>query len=309
MIIDKDLEQIKSILESKDPKAEINKYYPEEYKKYFTEQTKALNEYRLLPVLVVTAIIIGYVIEKLIKWIKEHKQKDVTELTANLKKLDDKFVKANAFFSFGSNEAKVKKFEKTDCEIRSIVLKDKDNPSKFYKLSLDFLAYNPEYVTKSLEDCFRYCETLDADAKAAHLKLYREQNLQTIYNSFMNKHWYILSTEPYCKSSMYNNIRVGEVLKTYKSWIDWIHDALKAYNEALQAQLQYLQLCNQAYNNLTNKYGKEKEYKDTIDAIFKTCIKNTELSLEFNNKAFIILNDMVKFYTESLDALIEKYKK
>jgi hypothetical protein len=231
-------------------------------------------------------------------------------LSTNLKKLDDKFVKVNAFFNLlGGNNPKVRKNERTDCEVRSIVLKDNENPSKFYKLSLDFLAYNPEYFNRSIEDCFKYCDTLDANAKTAHLKLYRDNTLDSIYKSFMNNHWYILSTEPYCKSSMYNNVKVGEILKTYKSWIDWIHDALKAYNEALEVQLQYLQLCNQAYNNLTNKYGKDKEYKETLDAIFKTVIKNSNLSLEFNNKAFIILNDMVKFYTEALDALVEKYKK
>lgn len=304
-----ELEKINYVLEAEDKRAAMDEVFPGEYELALKEHSQALNEYRLLPVLIVTGIIIGWLIEKLIKFINEHKKKDIPEIEMSLKKLDDKFVKVNQFLGFGGNKYKVDKNARVNAEIRSIVLRDKDNPSKMYKLVYSGLIYNPEPIAAYIEQNLRYCATLDGEAKTTQLKAFTQGAVTSLSEDFMKNYGYILFTEPYCKVSMYNNIKLGEVLKAYDEWIKFIHGAVDAYNKNLEIQLQYFQLCNQSYNNLTSKYGKDKECKDAIDQIYKVILTNSQNSLEFNNKALIILNEMIKFYTEELDKFVEMYKK
>ena len=294
-------EKIQAVLESDDMKSAYKEQFPDEYQ-------GVLREADPVAMLITGVVIIGAIIAKIVEFIKKKQKKDIDELQSNLKIANDKYLKVDYLFNHDS-KGKLRLFgKKIDCDIESIVLVEKGNTSKYYQLIYDDLMYDSEYFVKDINNTVAYINTLDKDTRTRNIQSHTDDLIKKIHDGFMSRHGYILQYDPYLKITHYKNQDAKRVLKVYKQWLDYAKKCVDIYNNNLSVQLQFYQLLDQAYNNLINKYGKDKELKGMIDTIFKQLLKNSNDSLDFNSRALTILNEMVKFYIKELDSMYEQFK-
>ena len=91
----------------------------------------------------------------------------------------------------------------------------------------------------------------------------------------------------------------------YKEDIANIYSNTAYMNQLVQTQMQYLQLCNQAYNKMIAKYGKDKYGKKLVDDIFKKMLYYSTLAIDFNNAINETLVEQIRYYVSELEKIYE----
>ena len=92
----------------------------------------------------------------------------------------------------------------------------------------------------------------------------------------------------------------------YDSLMKDVEDVYTAYmNQLVQTQMQYLQLCQQAYNKMIAKYGKDKYGKKLVDDIFKKMLYYSTLAIDFNNDINETLVEQIRYYVSELEKIYE----
>lgn len=140
----------------------------------------------------------------------------------------------------------------------------------------------------------------------------KKHDFQGMYDSLMkdvedvyHSYEYISHTKPVLLCKDYKNQRLETVLMVYKEDIANIYSNTAYMNQLVQTQMQYLQLCNQAYNKMIAKYGKDKYGKKLVDDIFKKMLYYSTLAIDFNNDINETLVEQIRYYVSELEKIYD----
>ena len=299
--LNEEYKKIKAVIESEDWKEAYKNNFKEDYDKILTEEAD------LIAMGIVAAIAIGAIIAKLISWLKGKYNESVKKLLAQSKELNDIYTKVNDLLSNNRKVAFKHRNDIIDAEIHSAVMIDKKDSSKVYKLYLDQLVFNSDSFIKYLTEIINYSSSKSSNDKERVEMLNRKVDsmIADIDEYVMNNNGYIYTCEPSIKITKYKNKRLKEVVYAYKQWVDEVYKIIDIYNQNISAQLQYLQVLETAYKKMSFDYSKDKDAKAAVDKLFKHLLKTATASMDFNSKALIIFNEMIKYYSDALHKIYD----
>lgn len=277
--------------------------FPNEYNQVLREMDEDAAS-----MIAVGAFAVLVIIGKLISWIKNKYRLTIQKLYGNSKELNDIYTKVSDMLANDKMARFKHRNDLMDGDIQYIIMQDKKDSSKKYQLIIDNLAYNSEFFIKQINDIMAYVDSQSKKDKEANIKKMTDDLMNQIQQGFMNNHGFVLTCDPMMKSESYNKIKLEKYLTRCKDWVSAIYRILYIYNQNVSGQLQYLQLLQQAYGKMIKDYGKDKDAKNMIDTIFKQLIKNVTASMDFNSKSMVILNEMIKFYSDMLTKIYEHIK-
>lgn len=295
------INKIKIVMEAEDFKSAMKENFPEAYNEALKEDTDFAS------MLTVGVIYIGVIIAFLIKWIKNKYRLTVNKLMDQSKELNDIYTKIEDILAHDKMARFKHRNDMVSADIEDIVMKDK-NTGKIYKLTIDNIAYDPDYFINQIKNILQYTQGMSNKEKSENIVKMVENLRSEVRQSFMNEHGFVLSCEPIVKITHYNKIKLEKVILIDKDWIESIYNILYICNQNASGQLTYLQLLQQAYNKLSVEYKNDKEAKKAVDDIFKDLLKNITISMEFNSKSMKVLDEMIHHYAEDLEKIYETLK-
>ena len=188
--------------------------------------------------------------------------------------------------------------------MKRVLLKDKNKPNTYYKLIVDELAWDSEYVVNFIDNAMAtIINTKDENTKQSMFDSAYADISGQIDSTFTKNHGYITYTEPFIQNTDYKNQRLEDVLMIYKDNIGVVYDNIAYMNQTVSAQMQYLQLTQQAYNRMIGKYGKDKLGKKMVEDIFKKMLVYAGMSIDFNNAITNSMLEEIRYYTNALNEL------
>lgn len=302
--LDEEYRKIKAVIESENWKDTYKENFEEDYNKKLTEEAD------LIAMGIVAAIAIGAIIYKLITWLRGKYTDTVKKLLVQSKELNDIYTKVNDLLSNNRKVAFTHRNDIIDAEIHSAVMIDKKDPSKIYRLYIDQLVFNSDYFIKQLTEIINYSSSKSSnnEDRAETLNRMVDAIITNVDEYVMKNNGYIYTCEPNVKITIYKNKRLKEVVASYKEWVDEIYRIIDIYNKNISAQLQYLQILETAYKKMSFDYNKDKEAKAAIDKLFKYLLKVATASMDFNSKALVVLNEMIKYYSDALHKIYDNIR-
>ena len=229
----------------------------ENTKKYLQESDVAL----------FAGMTVAAIIAMMMAYIKNKYSINVQKILDQTKELNDIYAKVDDMLKNDKMARFKHRNDKVNATTKTAVLKDTKDPRKMYKITPDLLAYNSEYFINEIDKIMEYVNNVSDDKKHDFQGMYDSlmKDVEDVYHSYE----YISHTKPVLLCKDYKNQRLETVLMVYKEDIANIYSNTAYMNQLVQTQMQYLQLCNQAYNKMIAKYGKDKYGKKLVDDIFK----------------------------------------
>jgi hypothetical protein len=295
--LNEEYRKIKAVVESKDWKAAVRENFSEDYDQVLLKED--------FSVIAMGVFAIGIVIAKIISWLKGKYSLTVKKLLTQSKELNDIYTKVNALLANDKMARFRHRNDRINAEVHSIVMIDKKTGTA-YKLYIDNLIYNADACITRLNEIIRYSSTkATPEEKVKTLNNMVDNLIAEVDESMMKYHGFVLTCDPFMKITKFTNQRLEDVLMAYKDWIEFIYTATNSINNNITAQLQYFQLLETAYKKMSVEYSKDKDAKEVVDKLFKYLIKNATASMDFNTRAMVIFNDMIKYYSEELHKIYD----
>ena len=295
--LNEEYRKIKAVVESEDWKAAVKENFSEDYDQVLLKED--------FSVIAMGVFAIGIVIAKIISWLKGKYSLTVKKLLTQSKELNDIYTKVNALLANDKMARFRHRNDRINAEVHSIVMIDKKTGTA-YKLYIDNLVYNADACITRLNEIIRYSSTkATPEEKVKTLNNMVDNLIAEVDESMMKYHGFVLTCDPFMKVTKFTNQRLEDVLMAYKDWIEFIYTATNSINNNITAQLQYFQLLETAYKKMSVEYGKDKDAKEVVDKLFKYLIKNATASMDFNTRAMVIFNDMIKYYSEELHKIYD----
>lgn len=263
--------------------------------KYIQEAGEAL----MLGGMAVTVIIAW-----LMKFLKNKYTINVNKLSSQSKELNDIYTKVNDLLKHDKMARFKHRNDKVNATMKRVLLKDKNKPNTYYKLIVDELAWDSEYVVNFIDNAMStIINTKDEKAKQGLFDSAYADICSQIDSTFTKNHGYITYTEPALQCADYKNQRLENVLMAYKDNIGVVYDNIDYMNQTVATQMQYLQLTQQAYNRMIGKYGKDKLGKKMVEDVFKKMLVYAGMSIDFNNAITDAMLEEIRYYTTALNDL------
>lgn len=263
--------------------------------KYIQEAGEAL----MLGGMAVTVIIAW-----LMKFLKNKYTINVNKLSSQSKELNDIYTKVNDLLKHDKMARFKHRNDKVNATMKRVLLKDKNKPNTYYKLIVDELAWDSEYVVNFIDNAMStIINTKDEKAKQGLFDSAYADICSQIDSTFTKNHGYITYTEPALQCADYKNQRLENVLMVYKDNIGVVYDNIDYMNQTVATQMQYLQLTQQAYNRMIGKYGKDKLGKKMVEDVFKKMLVYAGMSIDFNNAITDAMLEEIRYYTTALNDL------
>ena len=264
-------------------------------KKYIQEAGESL----IIGGMAVTAIIAW-----LMKFLKNKYTININKLSSQSKELNDIYTKVNDLLKHDKMARFKHRNDKVNATMKRVLLRDKNKPNTYYKLIVDELAWDSEYVVNFIDNAMAtIINTKDEKTKQSMFDSAYADISGQIDSTFTKNHGYITYTEPFIQNTDYKNQRLEDVLMIYKDNIGVVYDNIAYMNQTVSAQMQYLQLTQQAYNRMIGKYGKDKLGKKMVEDIFKKMLVYAGMSIDFNNAITNSMLEEIRYYTNALTEL------
>lgn len=295
--LNEEYRKIKAVVESEDWKTAVKENFSEDYEQVLLKED--------FGVIAIGAFAIGIIIAKIISWLKSKYSLTVKKLLTQSKELNDIYTKVNALLANDKMARFRHRNDRINAEVHSIVMIDKKTGT-VYKLYIDNLVYNADACINKLNEIIRYSSTKSTTKeKVKTLNSMVDSLIESEDKYMMKYHGFIFTCDPFMKIAKFTNQRLEDVLMAYKDWIEFIYTATNSINNNITAQLQYFQLLETAYKKMSAEYSKDKDAKEVVDKLFKYLIKNATASMDFNTRAMVIFNNMIKYYSEELHKIYD----
>lgn len=244
------------------------------------------------------------IIAWLMKFLKNKYTININKLSSQSKELNDIYTKVNDLL----NHDKMARFKhrnyKVNATMKIILLRDKNNPNTYYKLTVDELIWNSEYVVNFIDNTMAtVINTNDEKTRQNIFDSAYTDIISQIDSIFTKNHGYITYTEPFIQNTDYKNQRLEDVLMIYKDNIGVVYYNIAYMNKTVSSQMKYLQFAQQAYNRMIGKYGKDKLGKKMVEDIFKKILTYAGMSIDFNDAITDSMLEVIRYYTNALNEL------
>lgn len=265
----------------------------EDTKKYLQESDVAL----------FAGMTVAAIITMMMAYIKNKYSINVQKILDQTKELNDIYAKVDDMLKNDKMARFKHRNDKVDAATKTAVLKDTKDPRKMYKITPDLLAYNSEYFINEIDKVMEYVNNVSDNKKHDFQGMYDSlmKDVEDVYHSYE----YISHTKPVLLCKDYKNQRLETVLMVYKEDIANIYSNTAYMNQLVQTQMQYLQLCQQAYNKMIAKYGKDKYGKKLVDDVFKKMLYYSTLAIDFNNDINETLVEQIRYYVSELEKIYD----
>lgn len=264
-------------------------------KKYIQEAGEAL----MLGGMAVTVIIAW-----LMKFLKNKYTININKLSSQSKELNDIYTKVNDLLKHDKMARFKHRNDKVDATMKIILLRDKNNPNTYYKLTVDELIWNSEYVVNFIDNTMAtVINTNDEKTRQNIFDSAYTDIISQIDSTFTKNHGYITYTEPFIQNTDYKNQRLEDVLMIYKDNIGVVYYNIAYMNKTVSSQMKYLQFAQQAYNRMIGKYGKDKLGKKMVEDVFKKILTYAGMSIDFNDAITDSMLEVIRYYTNALNEL------
>ena len=264
-------------------------------KKYIQEAGEAL----MLGGMAVTVIIAW-----LMKFLKNKYTININKLSSQSKELNDIYTKVNDLLKHDKMARFKHRNDKVDATMKIILLRDKNNPNTYYKLTVDELIWNSEYVVNFIDNTMAtIINTNDEKTRQNIFDSAYTDIISQINSTFTKNHGYITYTEPFIQNTDYKNQRLEDVLMIYKDNIGVVYYNIAYMNKTVSSQMEYLQFAQQAYNRMIGKYGKDKLGKKMVEDVFKKILTYAGMSIDFNDAITDYMLEVIRYYTNALNEL------
>lgn len=264
-------------------------------KKYIQEAGEAL---------MIGGMAVTVIIAWLMKFLKNKYTININKLSTQSKELNDIYTKANDLLKHDKMARFKHRNDKVNATMKRVLLKDKNKPNTYYKLIIDELAWDSEYVVNFIDNAMStIINTKDEKAKQGMFDSAYADICSQIDSTFTKNHGYITYTEAAIQNVDYKNQRLEDVLMAYKDNIGIVYDNIDYMNSTVATQMQYLQLTQQAYNRMIGKYGKDKLGKKMVEDVFKKMLVYAGMSIDFNNAITDAMLEEIRYYTNALTDL------
>ena len=267
----------------------------DDLKKYIQEAGEAL---------MIGGMAVTVIIAWLMKFLKNKYTININKLSSQSKELNDIYTKVNDLLKHDKMARFKHRNDKVNATMKRVLLRDKNKPNTYYKLIVDELAWDSEYVVNFIDNAMAtIINTKDEKTKQSMFDSAYADISGQIDSTFTKNHGYITYTEPFIQNTDYKNQRLEDVLMIYKDNIGVVYDNIAYMNQTVSAQMQYLQLTQQAYNRMIGKYGKDKLGKKMVEDIFKKMLVYAGMSIDFNNAIINSMLEEIRYYTNALTEL------
>lgn len=264
-------------------------------KKYIQEAGEAL----MLGGMAVTVIIAW-----LMKFLKNKYTININKLSSQSKELNDIYTKVNDLLKHDKMARFKHRNDKVNATMKIILLRDKNNPNTYYKLTVDELIWNSEYVVNFIDNTMAtVINTNDEKTRQNIFDSAYTDIISQIDSTFTKNHGYITYTEPFIQNTDYKNQRLEDVLMIYKDNIGVVYYNIAYMNKTVSSQMKYLQFAQQAYNRMIGKYGKDKLGKKMVEDVFKKILTYAGMSIDFNDTITDSMLEVIRYYTNALNEL------
>lgn len=245
---------------------------------------------------------VAVIIIAITKWLKNKYRITIKKLVDQSKELNDIYTKVEDMLKHDKMARFKHRNDSVDVVIKYIVLHDTRDPRKYYNLTLDMLAYDPEYFINEIDSIMKYVNEQSKDKENDLVKM-RDSVLSMIDESFEKNHWFVRDLAPMMKIENYRGLKLEKILVKIKDQIGIIYNNIYTTNKTVSYQLKYMQIMQQAYNRCISMYGKDKASKEMVDSIFKKLLDNMTTSMEFNSKIMALMTEEIKHYVEELEKI------
>lgn len=264
-------------------------------KKYIQEAGEAL----MLGGMAVTVIIAW-----LMKFLKNKYTININKLSSQSKELNDIYTKVNDLLKHDKMARFKHRNDKVNATMKIILLRDKNNPNTYYKLTVDELIWNSEYVVNFIDNTMAtVINTNDEKTRQNIFDSAYTDIISQIDSTFTKNHGYITYTEPFIQNTDYKNQRLEDVLMIYKDNIGVVYYNIAYMNKTVSSQMKYLQFAQQAYNRMIGKYGKDKLGKKMVEDVFKKILTYAGMSIDFDDAITDSMLEVIRYYTNALNEL------
>lgn len=243
------------------------------------------------------------IIDKLTDIVSSKYRLTTRKLLNQSKELNDLYIKIDDLLRH-DREARLKhQNDLINTELRTVVLKDSREKNKDYKITTDFIAYNPEYFIDEINEIM---QSISPNMRRYHenIKIMQEEICDMIDRNFA-KHDFIKYYTPLIKVVKQPNMRLETAIIQSKNIFSDFYQSIYVYNNYISTELQYLQLLHVGYNRMLASFKDNKDGKQVTDTIFKKLVDNVKMSIDYNSKIMTALIEVIHFYAKELSKIYD----
>lgn len=241
--------------------------------------------------------------KSLMAFVKNRYGLNARKLADQTKELNDLYTKIDDMLKHDKMARFKHRNDRINATTKDVYLiNTQETNSDLYKLTYDFMAFNSEYFIERIDKAMSYI----------HKNGNKKEDVQRIHDDIMNDieaayapHKFIsqYKTRIICRD--YKNQKLESCLNYYKDSFSNYYYGTAQINAAVQGEMQYLQLCQQAYNKMITKYGKDKNGKYIVDEVFKKLLYYATMSIDYNNNIIDALTEAIRYYVTELEKIYD----
>lgn len=228
---------------------------------------------------------ISVIIASIIKWIKGKYTLRYKKIVSQSKEVNDMYQKVIDIIKHDKLARFKHRNDRIDCTVKHLAMVDKETNKK-YQLYIDQLAYDSSQIEKMIDQAVQLSkENPDITLEKSILVLIDEIN-----KSFEENHGYVKTCIPVATIETVRNVRLEDAIKYFKDIFETQYGNIYAINDIMSNQLTFMQVLQTSYNNVSKRYGDNKENKKIIDSLYKLLLKNSQLSMDYNNNVLTCIS-------------------
>lgn len=240
--------------------------------------------------------------KSLMNFVKNRYGLNSRKLADQTKELNDLYTKIDDMLKHDKMARFKHRNDRMNATAKDVYLRNDRDPRKLYKLTYDFMAFNAEYFIDQIDKAMDYIHQ-NGDKKDDAQKMHDAilKDIEDVYA----KHEWISHYKPSIECKEYKNQKLEDCLVYYKDSFSDSYYGTAQVNSAVQSEMQYLQLCQQAYNKMIARYGKDKNGKYIVDDVFKKALYYATMSIDYNNSIIDALTEVIRYYVAELEKIYD----
>ena len=240
--------------------------------------------------------------KSLMNFVKNRYGLNSRKLADQTKELNDLYTKIDDMLKHDKMARFKHRNDRMNATAKDVYLRNDQDPRKLYKLTYDFMAFNAEYFIDQIDKAMDYIHQ-NGDKKDDVQKMHDAilKDIEDVYA----KHEWISHYKPSIECKEYKNQKLEDCLIYYKDSFSDSYYGTAQVNSAVQSEMQYLQLCQQAYNKMISRYGKDKNGKYIVDDVFKKALYYATMSIDYNNSIIEALTEVIRYYVAELEKIYD----
>lgn len=241
--------------------------------------------------------------KSLMAFVKNRYGLNARKLADQTKELNDLYTKIDDMLKHDKMARFKHRNDRINVTTKDVYLIDVQDTSKqLYRLTYDFMAFNSEYFIEKIDKAVDYIHQ-NGDKKEDAQKM--RDDIMTDIEAVYAKHKFISHFKPTIICKDYRNQKLEDCLNYYKDSFSNYYYGTAQINAAVQGEMQYLQLCQQAYNKMSARYGRDKNGKYIVDEVFKKLLYYATMSIDYNNSIIDTLTEAIRYYVTELEKIYD----